>query len=252
MAKSPTQTATDNDVAQDAQTELKRRARRRLIGATALALLAVVVLPMVMDHEPRPPSLDIQVRIPSQDSGLAGSGTVGALAQRILPGKGPTPLPPVTESRTAVPAAPMAAEAKAEPGPSPQAESKPAAVEAKPVPAPKPDAKPVATKPAAKPADKAKAADGARAEAALSGSSAPAAQWEVQLGAYRDASNVKVLLAKLKDMGVPTFTEKYESPQGPRTRVRAGPFATKEAAEKAQARAKAIGVNGPIAPLAAK
>lgn len=248
MAKSPTQTATDNDVAQDAQTELKRRARRRLIGATALALLAVVVLPMVMDHEQRPPSLDIQVRIPSQDSGMAGSGTVGALAQRILPGKGPTPLPPVAESRTAVPAAPMAVEPKAEARPSPQAETKPAAVEAKPVPAPKPDAKPVA----AKPADKEKAAEGARAEAALSGSSAPAAQWEVQLGAYRDASNVKLLLAKLKDMGVPTFTEKYDSPQGPRTRVRAGPFTTKEAAEKAQARAKSIGVNGPIAPLAAK
>jgi DedD protein len=40
----------------------------------------------------------------------------------------------------------------------------------------------------------------------------------------------------------------YDSPQGTRTRVRAGPFATQEAAEKARARIKIIGVDGPVAP----
>ena len=70
----------------------------------------------------------------------------------------------------------------------------------------------------------------------------------VQLGAYKEEGNVKLLVKKLKEMGVPSYTEKFDSPQGPRTRVRAGPFATKEAAEKAQAKAKAIGVNGPVAP----
>lgn len=221
-------------MAQDAQTTLKRRARRRLIGATALALLAVVVLPMVMDHEPRPPSLDIQVRIPSQDS--AGGGTVGALASRILPGKAPTPLPPAAESRAAAAAAPTVAEAAV-----------PATAEVKAAATPKPDAKP-----ALKPVARETATAGARAEAALNGSSAPVAQWVVQLGAYREAANVKVLLAKLKDMGVPGYTEKFNTPQGPRMRVRAGPFTTKEAAEKAQAKARTIGVNGSIAPLTAK
>jgi DedD protein len=72
-------------------------------------------------------------------------------------------------------------------------------------------------------------------------------QWVVQLGAYKEAGNVKLLLAKLKGVNVPAYTEKFDSPQGPRTRVRAGPFATQEAAEKARARIKIIGVDGPVA-----
>ena len=53
----------DNTVASlDGQLELKKRARRRLVGAAALALLAAVVLPMVMDHEPRQPAQDVVER----------------------------------------------------------------------------------------------------------------------------------------------------------------------------------------------
>jgi DedD protein len=33
---------------------LRRRARRRLVGSLALALLAVVVLPMIFEPEPKP------------------------------------------------------------------------------------------------------------------------------------------------------------------------------------------------------
>ncbi len=75
-----------------------------------------------------------------------------------------------------------------------------------------------------------------------------AGQWVVQLGAYKEAGNVKLLLAKLKGIGVPAYTEKFESPQGPRTRVRAGPFASQDAAEKARSRIKIVGVDGPVAP----
>jgi len=49
-------------------------------------------------------------------------------------------------------------------------------------------------------------------------------------------------------MGVPVYTEKFDSPQGPRTRVRAGPFPSKDAAEKARTKVKIVGVDGPIAP----
>lgn len=50
---------------QDVET-LKRRGRRRLVGAVALVLAAVIVLPMVFDPEPRgtPP---VSVRIPAED-----------------------------------------------------------------------------------------------------------------------------------------------------------------------------------------
>jgi DedD protein len=51
---------------QDVDT-LKRRGRRRLVGAVALVLLAVILLPMVFDQEPRVPVAPVSVRIPGED-----------------------------------------------------------------------------------------------------------------------------------------------------------------------------------------
>lgn len=51
---------------QDVET-LKRRGRRRLVGAVALVLLAVIVLPMVFDPEPRNALPPVSVRIPGEN-----------------------------------------------------------------------------------------------------------------------------------------------------------------------------------------
>jgi len=51
---------------QDVET-LKRRGRRRLVGAVALVLAAVIVLPMVFDPEPRGTPSAVSVRIPGED-----------------------------------------------------------------------------------------------------------------------------------------------------------------------------------------
>ncbi len=220
--------------------QLKKRARRRLVGAAALALFAVIVLPMVMDREPRPLSQDIQVRIPSQDA--------TGFAAKLMPGKpAATPMPapaPLAEQKTEV-------QVKSEAAP-----AVPAAVSA----AAKPAAQTVtapAAKPAEKPAEKPTAPEkkvdtvekpAAKAAADATPSADASGQWVIQLGAFKEAGNVKLLLAKLKGIGVPAYTEILESPQGKRTRVRAGPFATQEAAEKARTRLKIIGVDGPVAP----
>jgi DedD protein len=50
---------------QDVET-LKKRGRRRLVGAVALVLLAVVVLPMVFDPEPKSTLPPVSVRIPGE------------------------------------------------------------------------------------------------------------------------------------------------------------------------------------------
>ena len=225
---------TENTAAPDSDLQLKKRARRRLVGAVALALLAAIVLPMVMDHEPRPTQQDIQVRIPSQDA--------GNFTARVLPGAPTaTPLPPVAEMKRP--------EAKPE---SRLEEAEPAA----PAPAPKPEAK-LEPKPAPKPELKpdAKSAETLRAEQILAGGDAPKAetaksdhangQWVLQLGAYAEQGNVKVLQGKIKELGYPSYTEKVSTPQGERIRVRAGPFSSKAAAEKAQAKLKQIGAGGP-------
>lgn len=218
----------NNDQAGDPDVQLKKRARRRLTGAIALVLLAVIVLPMVMDHEPRPVGPEIQVQIPSQS---APPVAAKALAAR----------PADSSAKVATDTVPAPAKATAE-------EAKSVASPPKPEPVPaKTDPVPAKTDPA--PARKVEKVESERALAALGGKAPSAAgngEWVVKLGAYREAGNVKVLLAKLKEMGIPAYTEKLDSPQGPRIRVRAGPFGDRDAANRAQARIKTIGVDGPV------
>lgn len=224
----------EQDTAPDSDLQLKKRARRRLVGAAALALFAVIVLPMVMDREPRPLSQDIQVRIPSQES--------SGLAAKVLSGK-PVASPMPAPETAVEPKAdqPAAVAAKTEPVP-----AVPAAVSAV-APVTKPAAAQATAVPPAKPAEK-PATPEKKTEVAEKPATGSSAQWVVQLGAYKEAGNVKLLLAKLKGVGVPAYTEKFDSPQGLRTRVRAGPFASPDAAEKARSRIKIIGVDGPVAP----
>ena len=229
----------EHDPSPDADLQLKKRARRRLVGAIALALLAVIVLPMVMDSEPRPLSQDIQVRIPSQDS--------TGLAARVLPGKPAATPMPAPEPKTAV-----------QPAPEPKSDVKAPAEAAAAVPASPAIAKPDSPPPAgSKPVEQSAAPDKkagtaekpatAAAEVAKPAGDA-SGHWVVLLGAYKEAGNVKLLLSKLKGVGVPAYPEKFDSALGPRTRVRAGPFASQEAAEKARSRIQIIGVDGKVAP----
>ena len=73
--RSQTQNSSKNK-ATDAALPEKKRARRRLIGALALALAAVIGLPMVLDSEPKVHVDDISVQIPSKDkpASVAGKG----------------------------------------------------------------------------------------------------------------------------------------------------------------------------------
>jgi DedD protein len=82
-----------------ADEQLKKRARRRLVGAIALVLFAVIVLPMVMDHEPRPSGPEIQVRIPSQDGPAAKPVPLKA----ANPAAEPSPKPEVSAAPTPKP-----------------------------------------------------------------------------------------------------------------------------------------------------
>src|SRR5262245_7495214 len=82
--------------ATDEQVQLRRRARRRLIGAIALVTLIAVVLPWILEGEPRSSDQEISIQIPSQDAGAFGS--------RVLPGKGAVSSRPPAEAGTSRPA----------------------------------------------------------------------------------------------------------------------------------------------------
>lgn len=204
---------------QDVQ-QLKRRARRRLVGAIALVLLLVIVPPMVMDLEPRPVTTDLSVEIPSQTSGQVRT---------------PPPVP-----ITAANGGTGAVEAPTTDTPPKQAKG----VDAAPKPMPKVDpGKAGAKRPSpleVATVDPRRAKDAQRAESILKGTA-----FVVPLGAYSDPVNVKQLQAKLTRAGVKSYTEPVKGSSSAQTRVAAGPFATRDEAERARqklASLKGLGV----------
>ena len=60
----------------DEELQLKKRARRRLVGAIALVTVVAVFLPMVLDHEPKPTNHDVSIQIPSPNAGTFTSKIV--------------------------------------------------------------------------------------------------------------------------------------------------------------------------------
>src|SRR5262245_9344808 len=98
----------------DEELQLKRRARRRLIGAIVLVITMVIVLPLVLDSEPKPVARDIAVQIPSADSGTPFAGQIAPLpAQKEgkAAAKTPESSPPAEEAKIAA-AAPAPETAK--------------------------------------------------------------------------------------------------------------------------------------------
>ncbi len=225
----------------DAQTQLKKKARRRLIGAVAFAGLAAVVLPMVMDEEPKQQMQDVQIRIPGQDLPPVTAGAPAAKAA-------PTPAPAVSEKAEAPPLA--------EPLPKPPEVAPPRLLEPAPAkPAEKKVEKSSERAPEKTPEKPPKqtAEEAQRAAAILAGKSAAAAasagggQYVILIGAFANAANVKLLEGKIGELGIRTYTEPLESPEGKKIRLRAGPFSNREVADKALERMKRIGVNGVVA-----
>ena len=186
---------------------LKRRGRRRLVGAIALVLVAVIVLPLVFDSDPRGTAPPVSVRIPSEDE----SGFTPKV----------TPKSPASPQQKAAPKAPeKTAEKPAEKAPEPVA--------------PKPEPK-IEIKVSKAEESAAAAAERAKAEAALSGGE----QFIVPAGAYTDPAAV---IEKLKGARIPYYTESIATQGGNVTRVRAGPFASRDAADKAQQQLRDLGL----------
>ena len=240
----------------DAQLHLKKRARRRLLGAIFFVSVVAVVLPMVMDHEPRQTVQDVEIRIPGQDEKPFAPKFAIAPVEKTTPKPAEAPVvPPVAATAAMVaesaakPTARVVEVAK-DPKPAEKSVDKPAEKPA--AKAEKPPEKPAAKVPE-KTVEKPKADDAKRAAAILAGQPAeakPAAkngEYLVLIGAFSNEANVKSLRAKLGEEGIKTFSEPLDTPQGKKTRVRAGPFASREAADKALEKMKRIGISGVVA-----
>ncbi|MBS3017505.1 Cell division protein DedD [Comamonas sp. PE63] len=146
-------------------------------------------------------------------------------------------------------------EVKPQPKPEVKPERKPEPKPEKPKAEVKPEVKPEIKKPEAKPEPKhkpeaPKVDEAARARALLEGRStseaAPAKEaaatnerFIVQIGAFAEVGKANEIKGKL---GAGAFTQTVDTKDGKRTRVRMGPFKSREEAEKAAARAKSLGL----------
>jgi DedD protein len=234
----------------DDEIQLRKRARRRLVGAIALVVVVVAVLPMVLDSQPRQAVQHVEVQIPpipqqaagapspAQQEGAPGAGGVppstdggqtGAQrsALRIgedAPGSGAAGAPQSSPAPAPSPAAPApsaASSGELQPGGDAHLVSPASVVPAQPVAAqaapekPAPGKTPAATKPV-KPTPTA------------------AGGYAVQIMATGRPEKAREMKQQLAHQKFPVYVEK--TPDGEKTRVRVGPYSTREAAEQARQR----------------
>lgn len=188
------------------ENDLKRRARRRLIGAVALTLLAVIVLPLLLEDEP-PPGTPLAVRMAQAPDAVPEQATEPEADDAPVAAAVPPPAPqPAPESKS---------EPKPEPTPEPAK--------------PEPVAKPQPPKPAPAPAPQPK--PGASSELFV-----------VQLAALSDPAKADALKGRAVLAGFTAYTDKV----GSLTRVRVGPYPTRDAAKAAAAKLAENGMTGQV------
>ncbi|SFU38773.1 SPOR domain-containing protein [Nitrosospira multiformis] len=242
--------------------QLRKRARRRLVGAIVLATAAVVVLPMILDSKPDRRGHEIDIHIPSEDSveelaaeSVSPANTPLATASSMpqaegsqqagaASGKNITALPPretlasINEKTSAspAPAAPRNETAATSTAPA-ASRVETASKNALPA-APRNERAPTNTAPAT-----------SRAETA-SKNAAPAASREasfvVQLGAFSTPTKAARQSEKVASQNFSAYTEIVKSGKEEVTRVRVGPFATREEADKTREKLKNLGFEGVV------
>ena len=196
------------------------RARRRLIGAVVLLAAGLVLFPWLFESKPRPLPLDIPIDVARKDSAALPKPV--PVAPRATK---PTP-PPDAGNEVPAAVAPEAAPTKVETSP--------------PMPTPARPAAPVAA--VAVPAPAATATPQAAASPPPAAASASTGRFVVQVGAFNEATALREARSKVERLGLKTYTQVIETASGARTRVRVGPFETRDEADRASARLKAAGL----------
>lgn len=196
-------------------------ARRRLAGTLVLLVAGVAVFPVLFETQPRPMAVDTPI---------------------VMPAREPAP---AVRSPSPSPSAPLPVGAlPADAG----VESTTTAVAQASAEAPASSVAPAASA--------SRSDDGARAQALLDARSAAASEpqagtlrFVVQAGAYSEAGALREARQKVEKMGLKTYTQVIESDSGKRTRVRIGPFTTRQEAQAVADKVKAAGLQVSILAL---
>ena len=232
---------------------IRKRARHRLMGSVILVLGAVVGLPLLFDSQPRPVAIDPPIVIPDRNQAVPLAPPVAgkSAGSKERPSSiGPDQTAPQSVKTDVANVAALDAneelvnkEGKSEVKTETKIEQKPEAKSE-----PKTDIKTESKadsktdkkqeiKSDAKDGVKDASKDAAKAKALLDGKDvskpSDAVRSVVQVGAFADAAKAKEARSKLEQAGIKTYTQEIETKEGKRIRVRVGPFASKEEADKA-------------------
>ena len=256
----------------------KKRARRRLVGAIALAMAAAIGIPMLLDSEPKPLNGDIAIQIPSKEKAaplpvpeapapVDAADTLDKREEIVTAVPKPEPARKVSKYDTELRDDPVADT----PAPKPvvKPEPKVAKVEKpvekvadKPAKADKPKAVKHDDKPDAHPLAVKSASDSRAlailedkeevfekpAKAVREPSDGTTQRFVLQVVALASQEKVTELQARLAGAGLRSYTEKSTAASGASViRVRVGPFA-KDEAEKTRAKLSAMGLPGTMVP----
>jgi len=241
----------------------KQRARRRLVGAIALVLAAVIILPMVLDSHPKPVTSDIAISIPDQDGGRARArgtdanvrsaannpamlamnsddGGSGKNAANTMNATDAAALdsPPVSAKTSTQGTPGTAATATAVPSKSAASGAVSAKTTAKVGAA---DAGKTETNyPKPQPGPNESASDASLPPTPAT----PGSRYIVQLGAFNSDAAAREWVAKLKNIGVPTYTDHVKQANGvTQVMLRAGPFADRTVAQAAVLKVRRAGLS---------
>ena len=234
--KPRSQTPSSEDSAQDdpqSMDSLRKQARHRLIGATVLVVIAVVGFPMVFDTKPRELATDIRIDMPERDSVRPSQAPVAPQPDKMAA----TSTATVESASAEKSAQESSAVADAVPAPVIKTPDNKNAAADKAKPKTEAERAPATdSKAADKPADKADAAPHTD-------------RFIVQVGAYSDEAKVKEVRAKLEKAGFSTYVHVAKTKEGSRTRVRIGPFARKDEAQKVVNKLKSLNLTAAVLTL---
>ena len=210
---------------------LRKRARRRLVGSVVLVIIAIIVLPMILERAPKQEGKEIEIIIPSEN--LLDESSAVVAKEGIGLDTGLNSISNNVEVDVQGTKSNTSKEVKAE-------------VEQ--ITEKKPD---LLVKKAQKKKDQSsKAARSERDSGKKRQGKGPVVTNEkfiVQLGAFSDSSKAKHQQRSLTSNGIKkAYTETVKNKNKEVTRVRIGPFSTREAAEKEQKKLRKFGLNGVV------
>jgi DedD protein len=211
---------------------MDRRVKERLIGASILVALIVLVVPELLSgpkpaalSAPRPaiapePTRNVTVDLATSkapaNSEVEPAGTQGSPASPGLSASAVS----ADEGADVAPATPVAAPPVAPPSVAPPS---------------------VVAAPAATSSSTAAPARPAAVETAVFSPISSRAAWAVQLGSFANRANAENLSHQLKGQGFPVYVLPGGSGASVRYRVRVGPLANRDSAERTAAKLKSIG-----------